>query len=141
MTRRRIIAGVILALVVATVVASWDALTVRTVEEYWPNGGLRSRSRFRLWDDVDSAFQNELWHENGRLCMSQRRGRFWKVWIPSGQLVSYLRKDVGVYTELSDAREIMSQTRRRGLVTLEERTSPPWFTEQEILQAVEGVEE
>ncbi len=36
---------------------------------------------------------------------------------------------------------VVSQRRLKGRIFVETRTSPPWFTEEEILQSVEGVEE
>ncbi len=57
MKRRHLLALVILALVVAAVLAVgpvrvWDALTLRTVEEHWPNDRLKRRYRIRLWEDA-----------------------------------------------------------------------------------------
>ena len=72
MRRRHLLALVILALVVATVLVSrvgvrvWDALTTRTVTTYYDNGTPMERCRVRLWSGV-RVVGHEGWHEDGAL--------------------------------------------------------------------------
>ena len=82
MTRGRIIAAVILALVLAVLMAFgpvrvWDWMTLRTVEEYWPSGQIKKRYAVRWWDSSEGPEDSALlframlvadydaWHENG----------------------------------------------------------------------------
>ena len=157
MRRRHLLALVILALVVATVVAAggpmgvWDAVTLRTVEEYWPNGRAMHRYEVRLWESVeDNALSRgdyTFWHENGQKEFQMHSGAVVQVreWSPTGRLLTYLRSGDGVETTVHGDEIIsgdnLKQERSVNGVVIETRTSPPWFTEEEILQAVEGVEE
>ena len=156
MIRRRIIAGVILALVVATVVAMgpvqvWDALTLTTVEEYWPNGNLRLRYYTWRWrsvgdDTPDSIVWRrslERWYENGQKEREElfvgRNGFVARAWLEDGRLWFHAGPS-GKFSSVFADGEVRGQALWSG-DHVERRKSPPWFTEEEILQSVEGVEE
>ena len=127
MKRRHVIALIILALVVATVLAMgpervWDPMTTKTVEQYWPNGQLSARYRMRRWSGRIGLVQG--WTPDGKLNTN--------IWVFRGQLVTGIE---------SGAVPVRYQKRYVNGKRVELRTSPPWFTEEEILQSVEGVEE
>ncbi len=152
MRRRHVLALVILALVVATVTAAgpvrvWDALTRRTVEEYWPSGKLKHRYEVRLWESEDAhSGLLEFWYENGQREFEIRSSGEYllqvREWSPTGRLLTYLLSGEGIDTTVQeDTFGIVKQERSVNGVVVETRTSPPWFTEEEILQSVEAVEE
>ena len=164
MRRRHLLALVILALVVATVLAFgpvrvWDALTLRTVEEHWPNGQLKRRYQ-RQWWSGESVYSHvgswEEWHEDGQpahqIIANSLGNGYAKAWSRNGHLIAYHstrrgEAHTGVYVLEQPVGMpptswvIEKQWRRLAGVDVETRTSPPWFTEEEILQSVEGVEE
>ena len=172
MRRRHLLALVILALVVATVLAMgpvrvWDALTLRKVEEYYDNGSLSGRYYVRWWEPEPADYEAwEFFDERGRLVSQMRLDGFLRHWADDGRLRTaalmrngdpvqgvYTTETVWVSAAMFDkgarpgdgvtmgSRREMMQVRYVDGTEVETRTSPPWFTEEEILQSVEGVEE
>ena len=148
MKRRHLLALVILALVVATVMAMgpvrvWDAMTLRTVEEYWPSGGLQRRYRVRLWQGRAHMQDHcDTWYENGQ---KRREIRQWPVyrmrgWSDTGQLRTYVVAGTGIHSTPA-GRRVLEQVRMKNDVVVETRRSRPWFTEEEILRSVEGIDQ
>ena len=154
MRRRHLLALVILALVVATVLAMgpvrvFDAVMTKQVTVDWPNGNLRLRYNTWRWRSAADDTPNRIvwrrslarWYENGQKGEEwfrgrdfinrswQEDGRLWFHASPSGEFSSALRNGE------------FSEQRLRSGDQFEIRGSPPWFTEEEILQSVEGVEE
>ena len=92
MSRRPLLALVILALVVATVLAMgpvrvWDWMTTKTVTEYDGNGTLVERYRVRLW----SGEMVGIWEgwEDGTLAVRRdSNDMLWK-WTPDGTLWAF----------------------------------------------------
>lgn len=64
MRYRYLLVLILLAVVFATGVAMgpvlWDALTLLTVEEHWPNGQMKSRYYRRLWESVDRDWSSAI---------------------------------------------------------------------------------
>ena len=142
-------------------------MTLRTVEDYWPNGELRRRYLIRLWEDVkhlratfleseaipatvaDAAglalgTDYDEWYENGQKRMEVRCAPVRRVrgWFATGQLSDHMVAGTGIVTMCNPwTGEPLEQRRLQDDVVVDTRTSPPWFTEEEILQSVEGVEE
>ena len=126
MRRRHLLALVILTLVVATVLASGsfrDWITTWRGEEYWPNGQLSARYTGPRWSRQTGLV--ERWTQDGTLAT--------RIWIVEGRQTS------GIEANL--AGPVRFQKWWSASVPVEIRRSPPWFTEEEILQSVEGVEE
>ena len=154
-----LLALAILALVVATVLAMgpvrvWDMLTLRMVEEYWPNGQIQRRYYLRLWDSQEkddwpwvlapTYADYDQWYENGQKEAEIRHSPVQSLrgWAETGIVTSYVVRGVGIQTtDASPTGAPVEQYRFEDGQIVEIRTSPPWFTEEEILQSVEGVEE
>ena len=156
MRRRHLLALVIRALVVATVlvvepVPVWDWLTTKTVEEYYDDGTLRYRGWVRLWEARPAAPLGwwvlgrdcDAWYENGQKVVVARYSPVERVrgWSETGQLLSNRVAGTGILTVTTAAGELLEQVRYKDDVVVETRFSPPWFTEEEILGSVEGVQE
>ncbi len=157
MRRRHVLALVILALVVATVLAAWDALTLRTVEERSETDGASIHFEVRLWDhqSVANAVGVVTYRDKNdsrtkttrKLSDGRTEFRFWEGDALRGLSHSDLETvaggvwvgDTGTYWVTLNDRN--TQFMCRGGAIVEIRRSPPWFTEEEILQSVEGGEE
>ncbi len=170
MRRRHPLAVVILALVVATLLAFgpvrvWDALTLRTVEERSETDGTSIHFEVRLWDDQSVAnavgvvtYRDENGHKiktTRRLRDGRTEVRYWEGdelrglshsdlnWVRSSganglnPTVGFGDTDGTYWIKWGGTEQVLVRSR----VIVERRTSPPWFTDEEILQAVEGVEE
>ena len=125
-------------------------ITTRTVEEYWPNGQMRNRYRLPWWVTADEwtwvhgvtrQSDFDAWYENGQKQIERRRAPVWQIreWSETGEVTTWKLDGTGIETWTEDERRW--QNRYKGGELVETRTSPPWFTEEEILQAVEGVAE
>ena len=149
MRRRHLLALVILALVVATVLAFgpvrvWDWITIMTVTEYYDDGTPHHRYRVRRWSGERVLGVSEGWYEDGTLQFREDWEQSFWAYTPRGALYQFsygsLRHSITLSSNVASDWSIWGQ----GLCVnkrYESRTSPPWFTEEEILQAVEGVEE
>ena len=148
MRRRHLLALVILALVVATVVASWDALTLRTVEEVIPTVGT-AHFHVRFWNDrirLNAVGTITFRDSHGNRIQTARKLRDGREEITQWEGDEIRGRHFstsldGVLWFDAFAPRVQVQTMRRHGVPTETRTSPPWFTDEEILQAVEGAEE
>ena len=165
MRRRHLLALIILAFVVATVLAMgpvrvWDWMTLWTVEEYYPNGALHRRYKLR-WQEPREGYENFReryveWYPNGEREREYlgagpgfRHGRVReRWWDEEGRLFSCLIHLQGKpyqgflgFHGFKGNKPFSAQFRYTAGEMIEMRTSPPWFTEEEILQSVEGVEE
>ncbi len=145
----------------------WDALTLRTMERPWVHAVSVARlwpgddvvtCRYRVprWSDGEDHLPRGVplqgWHENGQLAIevyvpSQGPG-YRRVWSRDGELTTNMLlhdgyPHVGILTAWpGGAPSRKAQVRSDGgKNAAEARASPPWFTEEEILQSVEGVEE
>ncbi len=154
MRRRHLLALVILALVVAMVLAVgpgrvFIAVMTKQVTVDWPNGNLRLRYHTWRWrsvgDETPDVFtwlrSHEQWYENGQKERESFLGRdaFQRSWLEDGRLWGCASPSGKFESRVSNGE--FSEQRLRSRDQFEIRTSPPWFTEEEILQVVEGVEE
>ena len=156
-----------IALSIATILAvgpirTWDTLTLRTTEDWQRPDGVRNRTRARLWSKPGFVEFFESWYPDGTK-RYEGTAHDWnanwagyaKWWTEQGELVTYCvwaegEPQHGVFemythyfedgpTGLVESRPpTRKQTRYLDSTAVETRTSPPWFSEEEILRSMES---
>ena len=126
----------------------WIAITRVTVETYYANGQVEHRNQFKRWGRQQHGESGEWWPNGQRRQESYRENGVgcgtWRYWDIDGNLVGLQRFDLtkrgfkhGVIPMgWVDGRPRV-QFRFFDGSLVEQRTSPPWFTEDEIRASVD----